>query len=40
MMAKYKGYIISFFWGNWYAWGKEFNTLEEAKAYIDNRGEL
>ena len=35
MLTKYNGYVISCFWGNWYAMGKEFNTINECKEYID-----
>lgn len=37
MLTKYKGYVISCFWGNWYAMGKEFDTLDECKEYINDR---
>ena len=37
MLVKYNGYIISYFWGQWWAMGKEFDTLEECKDYIDYR---
>ena len=37
MSVKYNGYIISNYWGQWYAMGKEFSTLDECKDYIDSR---
>ena len=37
MLTKYKGYFISFFWGNWYVMGKEFDTIDECKEYVDYR---
>ena len=37
IMAEHKGYVISCFWGNWYVMGKEFETLDECKEYVDNR---
>ena len=39
-MVKYNGYIISCYWGIWYTQGKEFDTLEECKDYIDYRENL
>ena len=37
MLTKYKGYVISCFWGQWWALGEGFDTLEDCKSYIDNR---